>query len=92
LSGLFLLFVFCRLFGAAHGQSLGIAASAPVTSVDPHHHILAPNAAFDMHAHEPPVAFHPSCPHAMPRCSAAVPIFEAAAGYHSACHLNEVGT
>jgi hypothetical protein len=37
LSGLALLFV-CLTLGRAHGQTLGIASSAPVTSIDPHYH------------------------------------------------------
>src|SRR5437763_4880747 len=33
--------------------------------------------------------FHPRCPHAMPRCSAEVPMLrEIAPGHRSACHLN----
>ena len=56
LSGLFLLFVLCRLLGPAHGQTLAIASSAPVTSIDPHYHTLAPNASFDTHVYETLVA------------------------------------
>jgi peptide/nickel transport system substrate-binding protein len=52
MSGLFLLFVLCRSLGMAHGQTLGIASSAPVTSIDPHYHTLAPNASFDSHVYE----------------------------------------
>jgi peptide/nickel transport system ATP-binding protein len=33
--------------------------------------------------------FHPRCPHAMPRCSAEVPVLrQIAPNHHSACHLN----
>ncbi|WP_459618840.1 ABC transporter ATP-binding protein [Bordetella sp. 2513F-2] len=35
-------------------------------------------------------AFHPRCPHAMPRCKAEQPLLRAVApGHHSACHLND---
>jgi peptide/nickel transport system substrate-binding protein len=56
LSGLFLLFALCRFLGVAHGQTLSIASSAPVTSIDPHYHTLAPNASFDTHVYEALVA------------------------------------
>ena len=52
LSGLLLLLVVCLTLGRAHGQTLGIASSAPVTSIDPHYHTLAPNASFDAHVYE----------------------------------------
>jgi peptide/nickel transport system substrate-binding protein len=52
LPGLFLLLLLCRLPTPAHGQTLAIASSAPVTSVDPHYHTLAPNASFDAHVYE----------------------------------------
>src|SRR5271154_1463224 len=45
-SGLMLLFCLTRV---AVGQTLGIASSAPVTSIDPHYHTLAPNESFDEH-------------------------------------------
>ncbi len=54
LSGLFLLFVLCQ--SQAQGQTLAIASSAPVTSIDPHYHTLAPNASFDTHVYETLVA------------------------------------
>ena len=36
-------FAVCSFNGPAVGQSLSIASSAPVTSIDPHYHTLAPN-------------------------------------------------
>ena len=48
-SGLMLLFAICLTRGAAVGQTLAIASSAPVTSIDPHYHTLAPNESFDEH-------------------------------------------
>lgn len=42
---------------------------------------------------DPPAgcAFHPRCPHAMPRCRSERPVLqEVAPGHWSACHLNEV--
>ena len=41
---------------------------------------------------DPPTgcAFHPRCPHAMPRCKTERPLLrEIAPGQHSACHLND---
>ena len=38
----------------------------------------------------PGCAFHPRCPHAMPRCTVELPLLRALAdGHHSACHLND---
>ncbi|OZI20728.1 peptide ABC transporter ATP-binding protein [Bordetella genomosp. 9] len=40
----------------------------------------------------PGCAFHPRCPHAMPRCREQVPpLAEIAPGHWSACHLNDTG-
>ena len=52
LSWLALPLVVCLTLGRAHGQTLGIASSAPVTSIDPHYHTLAPNFSFDAHVYE----------------------------------------
>jgi peptide/nickel transport system substrate-binding protein len=52
LSGLLLLFVICLMRGEALGQTLGIASSAPVTSIDPHYHTFAPNESFSAHVFE----------------------------------------
>ncbi|QIY00865.1 ABC transporter ATP-binding protein [Bordetella bronchiseptica] len=39
----------------------------------------------------PGCAFHPRCPHAMPRCSVERPLLrEIAPGHTSACHLNDI--
>lgn len=39
----------------------------------------------------PGCAFHPRCPHAMPRCSVERPVLrEIAPGHTSACHLNDI--
>lgn len=38
--------------GTAHAQSLTIASSAPVTSIDPHYHTLSPNESFDSHLYD----------------------------------------
>lgn len=36
-------------------------------------------------------AFHPRCPHAMPRCQIELPLLRTlATGHLSACHLNDV--
>ena len=51
-SWLMLMFAVCFCNGAASGQSLGIASSAPVTSIDPHYHTLAPNEALGAHIFE----------------------------------------
>ena len=50
LSGLLLAFVLC--LNHAMGQTLSIASSAPVTSVDPHYHTFAPNESFAAHVYE----------------------------------------
>ncbi len=50
LSGLTLSFVL--FLGHAHAQTLGIASSAPVTSIDPHYHTLAPNESFSANVFE----------------------------------------
>lgn len=52
LFGLLLSFVICSTLGGAHGQTLGIASSAPVTSIDPHYHTFAPNESFSAHVYE----------------------------------------
>ena len=52
LSGLLLSFVICPSMSDAHGQTLGIASSAPVTSIDPHYHTFAPNESFSAHVFE----------------------------------------
>ncbi len=52
LSGLLLSFVICLSAGRAFGQTLGIASSAPVTSIDPHYHTFAPNESFSAHVFE----------------------------------------
>lgn len=38
--------------GAASAQTLNIASSAPVTSIDPHYHTLSPNESLDSHIYE----------------------------------------
>lgn len=50
LAGLPILFVLC--LAKADGQTLGIASSAPVTSIDPHYHTFAPNDSFGAHVYE----------------------------------------
>jgi peptide/nickel transport system substrate-binding protein len=50
LSGLLLLFALC--LRPAVGQTLGIASSAPVSSIDPHYHTFAPNESFSAHVFE----------------------------------------
>jgi peptide/nickel transport system substrate-binding protein len=51
-SGLILMFALCLVVSVAHAQSLSIASSAPVTSVDPHYHTLAPNESFASHVYD----------------------------------------
>jgi peptide/nickel transport system substrate-binding protein len=51
-SGLMLLFVICLIRSGAFGQTLGIASSAPVTSIDPHYHTFAPNVSLSSHMYE----------------------------------------
>src|SRR5580658_3390566 len=55
MSGLTLFVVYLTL-GWAHGQTLGIASSAPVTSIDPHYHTFAPNASFGAHVYDTLIA------------------------------------
>jgi peptide/nickel transport system substrate-binding protein len=55
-SGLMLSFVICLTGRATLGQTLGIASSAPVTSIDPHYHTFAPNASFGAHVYETLIA------------------------------------
>ena len=50
--GLIMLFAVCSFNGSAVGQSLSIASSAPVTSIDPHYHTLAPNESLGAHIFE----------------------------------------
>ena len=38
--------------GAASAQTLGIASSAPVSSIDPHYHTFSPNESFGSHVYE----------------------------------------
>jgi peptide/nickel transport system substrate-binding protein len=52
LSGLLMLFVIFLGLGKASGQTLSIASSAPVTSIDPHYHTFAPNESFSSHVYE----------------------------------------
>jgi len=52
LPGLVLSFVIFLALGQAQGQSLSIASSAPVTSIDPHYHTLAPNESLSAHLFE----------------------------------------
>ena len=40
------------LAGSATAQTLNIASSAPVTSIDPHYHTLSPNESLDSHIYE----------------------------------------
>jgi peptide/nickel transport system substrate-binding protein len=40
------------LAGTAWAQTLNIASSAPVTSIDPHYHTLSPNISLDSHIYE----------------------------------------
>ncbi len=40
------------LGGSAAAQTLNIASSAPVTSIDPHYHTLSPNESFGSHIYE----------------------------------------
>jgi peptide/nickel transport system substrate-binding protein len=56
LSGLLLAFVICLTLSRAHAQTLGIASSAPVTSIDPHYHTLAPNESLGANMFERLVA------------------------------------
>jgi peptide/nickel transport system substrate-binding protein len=44
--------VFILGLSSALGQTLVIASSAPVTSIDPHYHTLAPNESFAAHVYE----------------------------------------
>jgi peptide/nickel transport system substrate-binding protein len=50
-AGLLSFFALC-LASSAFGQTLVIASSAPVTSIDPHYHTLAPNESFAAHVYE----------------------------------------
>jgi peptide/nickel transport system substrate-binding protein len=52
LFGVMLLFDLFLGLPAARSQTLSLASSAPVTSIDPHYHTLAPNASFDAHVYE----------------------------------------
>ena len=52
LFGVSLLFAIGHTAGRAEGQTLSIASSAPVTSVDPHYHTFAPNESFSAHVFE----------------------------------------
>ena len=46
-------FLVCGLLGGtACAQTLNIASSAPVTSIDPHYHTLSPNESLDSHIYE----------------------------------------
>ena len=40
------------LTGSAWAQTLNIASSAPVTSIDPHYHTLSPNESLGSHIYE----------------------------------------
>ncbi|MBN8900891.1 MAG: ABC transporter substrate-binding protein, partial [Rhodospirillales bacterium] len=42
----------CLAAGGAAAQTLAIASSAPVTSIDPHYHTLSPNQSFDSHVYD----------------------------------------
>src|ERR1700712_2284323 len=57
LSGLMLFFVACVMGRGSVGQTLGtatlgIASSAPVTSIDPNYHTFSPNESFSAHVFE----------------------------------------
>src|ERR1700684_4338434 len=52
LSGLMLSLAACPMGRFAHGQTLVVASSAPVTSIDPHYHTLAPNESFASHVYD----------------------------------------
>jgi len=56
LTGLMLSLAICQTSGVARAQTLSIASSAPVTSIDPHYHTLAPNESFSAHVYERLVA------------------------------------
>jgi peptide/nickel transport system substrate-binding protein len=47
------LLVWAILAGSATAQTLNVASSAPVTSIDPHYHTLAPNESLDSHIYDP---------------------------------------
>jgi peptide/nickel transport system substrate-binding protein len=42
----------CAITTAGMAQTLNIASSAPVTSIDPHYHTLSPNESFDSQMYE----------------------------------------
>ena len=44
--------LFLILAMPAQSQTLGIASSAPVTSIDPHYHTFSPNDSFSAHVYE----------------------------------------
>ena len=46
------LLIWAALTGGAAAQTLNIASSAPVTSIDPHYHTLSPNESLDSHIYE----------------------------------------
>jgi peptide/nickel transport system substrate-binding protein len=47
-----LLLSFAASLTPVMGQTLGVASSAPVTSIDPHYHTFAPNDSFSSHVFE----------------------------------------
>ena len=46
------LLMWSMLAGGAWAQTLNIASSAPVTSIDPHYHTLSPNESLDSHIYD----------------------------------------
>ncbi|CAN5776336.1 ATP-binding cassette domain-containing protein [soil metagenome] len=68
------------------------ALLAEVPKLDARRRVYKPIAGELPSPLDPPsgCAFHPRCPHSMPRCKAERPILkEVASGHRSACHLND---
>ena len=77
--------------GPNHPYSRALLDEAP--RVDTRKRTFAPIKGEIPSPLDPPAgcAFHPRCPHALPRCKAERPALrEIAPGRHSACHLNDI--
>jgi len=77
--------------GPNHPYSRALLTEAP--RVDTRKRSFAPIKGEIPSPLDPPAgcAFHPRCPHALPRCKIERPILrEIAPGRHSACHLNDI--
>ena len=74
-----------------HPYAKGLMGSIPALDERPERLLQIEGAMPRLTAIPQGCAFHPRCPHVMPRCHEARPVLEAVGAGQVACFLHEVG-